>query len=129
MKCSICDNRESQQLVYCTMCNAWHCASHFNSALISSPGRLLRSPMIVDGHVDVHGLVAEAMYKGILHRLSLEGSQTHQVVRHGKQTLGLIELSTDVTSPWKAFTPAGDLAGQRETAAGAIGCVVQAFMC
>ncbi len=129
MNCSICDNREDQQLVYCAMCDSWHCAVHFNSALISSPGRLLRSPMIVNGHVDVHGPVVEAMYKGILHRLSLEGSQEHQVVKMGSQTLGAVELCTVVISPWKALTPAGDLVGQRETAAGAIGCVVQAFMC
>jgi len=127
MKCSICGNRESQQLVYCTMCEAWHCAVHFNSALISSPGRLLRSPMVVDGYVDAHGQVAEAMYKGIQYRLSLEGSQGHQVVKLGSRSLGSIKLSTDVISPWKAFTPTGELVGQRETAAGAIGCAVQAM--
>ena len=129
MRCNICGNEKRQQLVYCSMCNAWHCAGHFNSALISSPGRLVRSPMVVDGHVDAHGLVAEAVYKGTRYRLSLAGSQERQVVKFGSQTIGLIELSTDVTSPWKAYTPAGDLVGQRETAAGAIGCVVQAFAC
>ena len=129
MNCSICGNNENQQLVYCRMCEAWHCASHFNSALISSSGRLVRSPMIIDGHVDAHGPIAEAMYKGILYRLSLEGPQKHQAVKMGSQTLGSVELSTDVISPWKAFTCAGDLVGQRETAAGAIGCVVQAFVC
>lgn len=126
MKCSICDYIGRQQLVYCTMCKAWHCASHFNSALISSSGRLLRSPMVVDGHVDAHGSIAEAMYKGTLYRLSLEGSQKHQIVKMGSQTLGAVELSTDIISPWKAYTHNGDMVGQRETAAGAIGCVVQA---
>lgn len=129
MKCSICGRTERQQLVYCRMCKAWHCSSHFNSALISSSGRLLRSPMIVNGYVDAHGSVVEAMYKEIRYRLSLEGPQERQVVKFGSQTIGLIELSTDVTSPWKAYTPASDLVGQRETAAGAIGCVVQAFAC
>ena len=129
MNCSICGNDEGQQIVYCTMCKAWHCTSHFNSAPISSPSRLVRSPMVIDGHVDAHGLVAEALYKGTLYRLSLEGSQKQQIVKMGSQTLGLIELSTDVISPWKAFTHTGDLVGQRETAAGAIGCVIQAFVC
>jgi hypothetical protein len=129
MRCSICDNKSRQQLVYCTMCNAWHCASHFNSALISSPGRLLRSPMVVDGYVDAHGPVVEAMYKGTRYRLSLEGPQERQVVKFDSQTIGLIELSTDIGSPWKAYTPASDLVGQRETAAGAVGCVVRAFAC
>lgn len=129
MKCSICGKVGRQQLVYCTMCKAWHCASHFNSALITKPGRLVRSPLVVEGHVDVHGPVAEVVYKGTRHRLSLEGSQTHQVVKRGSQVLGSIELSTDVGSPWKAFTSAGDMVGQRETAAGAVGCVVQAFVC
>ena len=129
MKCSICGNKGRQQLVYCTMCKAWHCAGHFNSALISSPGRLLRSPMVVDGYVDAHGPIIEAMYQGVKYRLSLEGPQERQVIKFGNQTLGAIELSTDVTSPWKAYTHTGDLVGQRETAAGAIGCVVQVFAC
>ena len=129
MQCSICSNERRQQLVYCTMCDAWHCASHFNSALISSPGRLLRSPMVVDGYVDAHGSVAEAMYKGTRYRLSLEGPLERQVVKFGSQTIGLIELSTDIGSPWKAHSSSGDLVGQRETAAGAIGCVVQSFAC
>lgn len=129
MKCSICGNTGRQQLVYCEMCDIWHCASHFNSALISKSGRLLRSPMVVDGHVDVHGSVAEAMYKGTLFRLSLKGSETRKVVKFGGQPIGLIELSTDVGSPWKAYTQTSDLVGQRETAAGAVGCVVAAFAC
>ena len=125
MECNICGNRESQQLVYCSMCNARHCASHFNSALISGPGRLLRSPMVVDGYVDVHGSIVEAMYKGMRYRLSLVGSQ----VKYGNQVVGQVELSTDISSPWKAYASSGDLVGQRETAAGAVGCVVQASMC
>ena len=129
MKCSICGKESRQQLVYCSMCDTWHCASHFNSAPITSPGRLLRSPLVIDGHVDAHGPVAEALYKGMRYRLSLVGSQEHQVVKFGSQTIGRIELSTDVTSPWKAYTMSDDQVGQRETVAGAIGCIIQAFVC
>ena len=126
MNCSICGSGKEKQQVYCTMCKSWHCASHFNSALISSPGRLVHSPMIVDGHVDVHGMNALAVFRGKHIDLSLAkiGIEEYSVSATGG-ILGSVRKTEDMLLPWKAYV-GGDVVGERVSPAGAVGCVVQA---
>ena len=127
MKCSICGDDNSEQQVYCSMCKSWHCASHFNSALISSPGRLIHSPMIVDGHVDVHGTKVEATFRGARLGLSLIdlGVEEYSLLSNNN-ILGTVKKTDDLLSPWKAYVNE-DMVGERLSPAGAVGCVIQAI--
>jgi len=82
--------------------------------------------MIVDGHVDVHGMNALAVFRGKHIDLSLAkiGIEEYSVSATGG-ILGSVRKTEDMLLPWKAYV-GGDVVGERVSPAGAVGCVVQA---
>ena len=126
MKCSICGNVRRSKMVYCSMCQAWHCATHFNSALIHRPGRMVRSPLVLYGRVEVHGNTVEATYQGAQLKLFLvEVATDKYLVRLNDATIGMIKKGPILS--WDAYIDK-TLVGQRPTVAGAVGCVIDGAM-
>ena len=124
MKCSICDNKRRSRMVYCSMCQSWHCVAHFNSALIYHPDRALRSPLILHGWVEVHGDIVEATYQGAQLRLLLAKiAMDKYLVKSGGNTIGMVKTSEGPVLSWDAYIDE-TLVGQRQTVAGAVGCVI-----
>ena len=124
MKCSICSSTSRGKMVYCSMCESWHCVAHFNSALIHRPGRAMRSPLVLQGMVEVHGNVVEATYQGAQLRLFLaEVAAGKYLVKMGDHALGMVVAASGPVPSWSAYVDEA-LVGQRETIAGAVGCVV-----
>lgn len=122
MKCSICGSARKSKMVYCSMCQAWHCVTHFNSALIHRPGRTTRSPLVLYGRVEVHGDTIEATYRDVQLRLFLAEVATGKyLVRLDDATIGMIKKGPILS--WDAYIDE-TLVGQRPTVAGAVGCII-----
>jgi len=81
--------------------------------------------MIVDGHVDVHGMNVEATFRGARFDLSLIdlGVEEYSLLSNNN-ILGIVKKTDDILSPWKAYVNE-DMVGERLSPAGAVGCVIQ----